>query len=545
MGKILSAGVAALVAVCGCAGAEPVRIESGLVEGVETDGVAAFKALPYAAPPVGDRRWRPPAPPVAWEGVRKASDFGPACPQKGAYPEVAPPAQMSEDCLTLNVWTPVDRGAAALPVMVWIHGGGLVNGSASTPVYDGAALARRGVVLVTVNYRLGALGFLAHPDLDRETPAGVSGNYGLMDQIAALSWVRRNISAFGGDPGAVTIFGQSSGAMSVSMLIASPAARGLFRRAIGESGGVFEPVEFDPAFSPAGASEAGRRFASRVGARSVAELRRVGAQTLVETPFHPQFVIDGRLLPLAPHDAYASGRRNAVDLLVGSNAKEGAYFVQGTKIDAANLHETLERGFPGWLVALVGVGRPKTDAEALEAAIAFNGDMRFGWDMWAWARYAAKTRDARTYSYEFDAAAPFPQGHPYSGLGATHGMEMPYVFGTWESWGAVPTQGDVAVSETVQTYWTNFARTGDPNGAGLVAWPTFGPSDRTNMHLGPTPAPGPIARLDKLHRIDAVYATARFIARHPLIAAGGALLLGLSLIFVLMTSLFRLVTRRA
>ncbi|MBL8519881.1 MAG: carboxylesterase family protein, partial [Betaproteobacteria bacterium] len=214
-----------------------VRIESGVIEGVQENGLDVFKGVPFAAPPVGPLRWRPPATVAAWQGARAADRFSPICMQRGAYPEHAPPEPMSEDCLYLNLWVPAGAADRKLPVMVWIHGGGLVNGSASTPLYAGDALARRNVIVVTFNYRLGALGFLAHPDLTRESAHGASGNYGLLDQLAALHWVQRNIAAFGGDPGNVTVFGQSSGAISISTLVVSPLARGLFRRAIGQSGG--------------------------------------------------------------------------------------------------------------------------------------------------------------------------------------------------------------------------------------------------------------------------------------------------------------------
>src|SRR3990167_3982055 len=309
--------------VPGPAKAEPIAIDSGQIEGSQLGTRRVFKGIPYAAPPVGPLRWRPPQPAPSWRGVRKAISHSFACPQLESYPPGGPQEPTSEDCLTLNVWAPATQGAGKLPVMVWIHGGGLISGSGSLPQYAGDQLAARGVVVVTINYRLGVLGFLAHPELNRESPHGGSGNYGLLDQIAALKWVNRNIAAFGGDPDQVTIFGQSSGSFSVSMLVSSPLATGLFRRAIGQSGAVFEPVELDPLFTPNGAAEAGARFASKAGAKSLADLRRIPVASLLKYRFNPQFNIDGYVLPVSPHDAYAEGKQNNVDLLVGANAKIG------------------------------------------------------------------------------------------------------------------------------------------------------------------------------------------------------------------------------
>lgn len=452
---------------------------------------------------------------------------------------------MSEDCLSLNVWTPLDRTEKPSPVMVWIHGGGLVNGAGSAAAYDGAKLASHGVIVVTFNYRLGSLGFLSHPDLNAETEGAASGNYGLLDQIAALSWVRRNIAEFGGDPENVTVFGQSSGAMSISMLIASPAAKGLFHRAIGESGGVFEPVEFDPIFSPQGATAAGTRFAERAGAKTIEDLRKIPADTLVEIPFHTQFVIDGRILSASPHDVYKARTHNAVDVLVGSNADEGRYFLGVEAITPSNLRTVLARQFPGWLVSLVGTKPADTDDQARDAAAAFNGQMRFRWNMWAWARYAAADKGKKVYFYDFAKAPPLPENHRYRGLGATHGMEMPYVFGAFDAWNIAATDQDRALSQTMQVYWTNFAKFGDPNGEGLPVWRPFSPSDRDALSLSDKIGYSKIKDLDKLQRIDAVYATARFVARHPYAAGAGALIAILSVLALFMFIVVRLFRPKA
>ena len=273
--------------------AAPIKMEGGLVEGTVQDGITFYKGIPFAAPPTGDLRWRPPQPVKNWDGVLKADKYAPACPQIQFYIPIFPKVETSEDCLYLNVWTPAQSppaaplrvGGESLPVMVWIYGGGFVMGATSTPLYSGEQLARMGVIVVSIAYRVGPLGFLAHPDLTAESPQKVSGNYGLLDQIAGLQWVQRNIKAFGGDPGRVTIFGESAGGISVSMLAASPLAQGLFHRAICESGGSFHPArrdkEPDSIQLLAGAEAAGVAFAQRRGANSLAELRQISPERLL------------------------------------------------------------------------------------------------------------------------------------------------------------------------------------------------------------------------------------------------------------------------
>ncbi|MEQ1930681.1 MAG: carboxylesterase family protein, partial [Parvularculaceae bacterium] len=457
-------------------------------------------------------------------GVRLADVFSPICPQTGVYPPDAAPEPMSEDCLALNIWTPAAPSAETLPVMVWIYGGGLVNGSGSTPLYWGDRLAARGVVVVTFNYRLGALGFLAHPALNWESAHGGSGNYGLLDQVAALQWVQRNIAAFGGDPDQVTIFGQSSGAMSVSMLIASPMAKGLFRRAIGQSGGVFEPIELDPLFSPAGAAAAGERFAERAGAASLDDLRNLPVETLVTIAFHPQFNIDGHALTRSPYDAYAAKAQNNVDLLVGANADEGQWFLQNAEVTVENFYEVLTRTFPGWLVSVIGAKPGASDSEARAAAAAFETDMRFRWDMWAWARQAAAAKKGGVYFYQFSKAPPFRDGDVYSGLGAAHGVEMAYAFDHLDQQDIDWPEKDRALAATMAGYWTNFARTGDPNGEGLAAWRDYSAAKDEVMNLGEIIGPVPIPGADRLRRIDQVYTVARVVAHNPYAVIGGVLI---------------------
>lgn len=542
MNKILvMAGlVLALVLVPRQAGAEPIAIDGGRIEGSREDQIQVFKGIPYAAPPVGPLRWRPPQPTPLWRGVRRATSYSPACPQLGRYPVDAPQEATSEDCLTLNVWAPADSATGKLPVMVWIHGGGLLDGSGSVPQYAGGQLATRGVIVVTLNYRLGALGFLAHPELNRESPHGGSGNYGLLDQIAALNWVKRNIAAFGGDPDRVTIFGQSSGSFSVSMLIASPLAKSLFHRAIGQSDGVFEPVELDPRFTPKGAAAAGVRFAARAGATSLADLRGMPVAELLKHRFHPQFNIDGHVLPAAPHDAYAAGRHNEVDVLVGTNAEEGRSSFDAAAVTTQNFDAVMTRTFPSLLLSAVGASPGRTDAEARATAIAFDTDLRFRFGMWAWAKHAQNGGKRRVYFYRFNHQPPYRTGHPLFGLRATHGVELPYVFGDLNSAASDWTPGDRALASMVQNYWTNFAKTGDPNGSGLPAWPTFDADRSEVMDLGLNPRAMPLTGQARLQRIGRVYAVARFVNTYLyVILAAGLVLIGL-----LVRSCFRLVKRR-
>src|SRR5215216_1756975 len=313
---------------------DAIRVEGGLISGSSVDGVRSYKGIPFAAPPVGDLRWKPPQPVVAWDNVRECTEFGPQCPQ-APYPQgslfYSPPQKQSEDCLYLNVWTAAKQGDKR-PVMVWIHGGALTRGSGSTRTYDGTAFAKKGVVLVTINYRLGPLGYLAHPELTAESPNQSSGNYGVLDQIAALKWVQKNIAAFGGDPNRVTIFGESAGSWSVNTLVASPLAKALFHRAIGESGGSFGPMTYlkeDRDKLPS-AEKVGAAFAKAAGADSIKALRALPAGKIIEVfnndpegkKFRTQPNVDGWALPDEIRNIFAKGKQNDVPVIVGSNANE-------------------------------------------------------------------------------------------------------------------------------------------------------------------------------------------------------------------------------
>lgn len=465
-----------------------VRTEAGAVRGARAGGLEVFKGIPFAAPPVADGRWRPPAPASPWPGVRAAQAFAPACMQAGVSMPGEPTPPTSEDCLYLNVWAPAaarQPPAKPLPVLVWIHGGGWTNGATSMPLYAGDALARRGLVVVTIAYRLGVLGFLAHPELTREGE-GSSGNYGLQDQLAALQWVQRNIHAFGGDAQRVTIAGQSAGAMSVSLLIASPRARGLFHRAIAQSGGVFEPLQLAPHYLLAQAERRGEAYARSLGATTVARLRALPASRLLgdeaSAISHP--VIEPLVLPRPPHDAYRERRHHDVPLLLGANAEEGAAFVAPGSVKAATFAAEVARRFGPLPPAILAAYPAGGDEQASRSRIDLESDLRFGWDMWAWAHLQAESGRSPVFYYRFAHRPPFPGDSPYAGWGASHFAELWYVFGALrqERWSW--TRADRLLADAMLDYWAAFVRRGDPNGARRPAWPRFTSTGTERLRLG-------------------------------------------------------------
>jgi len=480
-----------------------VSTSHGPVRGVTDEGVSAFKGLPYAAPPVGDLRWRPPLPAAAWTEVRNATTYGAICiqPPANGDPGVGP-LPMSEDCLTLNVWAPTD--ARNLPVMVWIHGGGYNNGSGTAALYDGSALARRGVVVVTINYRLGRLGFFDHPALAAERAADQSAaNYGVMDQIAALEWVRANVAAFGGDPANVTVFGESAGGVAVTQLMVAPRARGLFHRAIVQSGlGRQRSAELalDRPGRPS-AQSLGRAWSRDAGLPSdvdAAALRAVPAQTLL-TPmpafYTDNLIVDGRVLIEDVVEAFGAGRQAPVPLLLGTNSAEfwwirpadaGAY---GRDDDAMTEEEH------DALLAAYG-GSQDYDRHVVSDLI-FNEPVRH------LARLHARAGHP-TWLYRFDVVA---ESNPEPSGGATHASERPYVFETLHTVGRVLGDRDRRASRDMARYWTDFARTGDPNGAARPHWPDFRARPDILLEFtngGPVSRPVPHAgRLDVIERFRA------------------------------------------
>lgn len=489
-----------------------VQIDGGLVEGVQAGPLTVYKGIAFAAPPVGPLRWREPQPVIPWKGVRKADKFAPACMQTGvSMPGETPPVS-SEDCLYLNIWTPARSDDARLPVMVWIYGGGFSNGSASMPLYWGDRLARKGAVVVTFGYRLGPFGFLAHADLTRESPHHTSGNYGLLDQIAALQWVQRNIEAFGGDPGCVTILGQSAGANSVSIMMASPLAKGLFHRALGQSSGLFEPLKLAPNYLLANAEHEGEAYAASLGAHSLAELRALPASELLKGKAgeisHP--VIEPYLLPESPYDAFVQNKQNDVPILVGSNADEARSLLPDLHtVKAETFTADIAKHWGSLPPQLLAAYPHATDEQARKARLAFERDLRFGWDMWAWARLEAMKGRNSVYYYQFAHKPPFPKGSVYESWGASHYAELWYMFDHLQQepwhWSAA----DRKLADVISSYWVNFAKSGNPNGARLPVWPEFTSADNRVLYLKDPISTGGVPNIETLKVFDTVYAQIR------------------------------------
>ena len=475
-----------------------VKTRFGVVEGKEAGPVRAFLGIPYAAPPVGDLRWKAPGPAGKWSGVRRTTDFGPRCMQANVFGDMNfRDSGGSEDCLSLNVWTPSKPAKAKLPVMVWIYGGGFAAGGTSEPRQDGTVLAQQNVVVVSMNYRLGIFGFFVHPDLVKESGNGSAGNYGLLDQRTALQWVQENIAAFGGDPGNVTIFGESAGSFSVSALMASPTAKGLFQKAIGESGGAFysSGLRFEPL--SVRAEKDSKLAASTLGLSTLADLRAVPAQKLLDSFFKPgggfDFPpdIDGYFLPQSLADIFAAGKQNDVPLLAGWNHDEGSFEVAFApqKPSLASLKVTADKEFGDKSADFLKVYSAQEDAQAARVAEDFAGDKFIAWSAWRWLEGQLQTGKQTVYRYRFDLAPP--SGDPKApDVGAFHSAEIEYVFGALDSKTKVPWRAsDRRLSEQMQKYWANFARSGDPNGPGLPQWPVYHAAGGFQvMHLDDKPA---------------------------------------------------------
>jgi len=503
--------LALFLALAGVAAATPVLTEFGALEGKSEGGLTVYKGIAFAAPPVGELRWQAPRPVQRWQGVRKADTFAPACMQKGvSMPGEIPPA-LSEDCLYLNLWTPAKTASERLPVLVWIYGGGYSNGSASMPLYWGDRLARKGVIVITIAYRLGPLGFLAHPELTRESEHHSSGNYGLMDQIAALEWVQRNIAAFGGDAKRITIAGQSAGSMSVSMLLASPRAKGLFQRAIGESGGVFEPLQLAPGYLLVNAERDGEKYVASLEATSIRQLRQLPASELLTgdaaVVTHP--VIEPYVLPISPYEAYVSRSENDVPLLIGSNAEEARSLVDTSKLTASGFAADIEKNFGALPPQLIAAYPHASDAQAQQARLDFERDLRFGWDMWAWARLHAANAKNPVFYYSFNRRPPFPAGSVYAGWGASHFAELWYVFDHLDQAAWRWSNTDRKLADEISAYWLNFVKSGNPNKPGLATWPAFSEKGGQVLYLDSSISIGGVANIETLKTFDAVYAGVR------------------------------------
>ena len=487
-----------------------VQTRYGAVQGLRSSaGVRMFRGVPYAAPPIGPLRWKAPQAPASWTGVRRADTFGPRCMQDPVFPDmVFRSKRTSEDCLYLNIWVPAVATAARHPVFVYFHGGGFVAGDGSEPRYDGESMARRGIVVVTLNYRLGVFGFLAHPELSQEASYNGSGNYGLLDQVAGLRWVHENISAFGGDPHRVTIGGESAGSVSVSALMASPLSRGLISGAVGESGSILGTLPARPRIA---AEADGRQFMAQAGAGSLAGLRALRADNLLAIAakfgafqFDPSSVrftpaVDGYFLPKPPADIFAAGEQAHVPLLAGSNSEEMSAddVLRGVAPTPENYRRAVENLY-GARAAAILEAYPAAAAgdDVLEAAQALASDRFTGYSTWKWINFATSTAGKPTFYYYFSrvrptvepqhgaintagavgSALPAPDGRS---RGALHASEIEYLLGNLErnptyAW----TSEDRAVSQTAQSYIAHFIESGDPNAPGLPSWPAYASGKR-------------------------------------------------------------------
>lgn len=477
----------------GAPGRVTVDAPAGVVSGLGEGGVNVFKGLPYALPPVGDARWTPPKAMPRWEGARDASEFGPACMQNKSGPfniYANDPKAMSEDCLTLNVWAPADARKA--PVMVWIHGGSLWGGYSHEPIYDGTAFAEQGIVVVSINYRVGVLGYLAHPGLSAESPTGISGNYGLMDQIEALRWVQRNIAAFGGDPENVTIAGESAGGLSVMYLMAAPPARGLFARAIAQSAYmVSTPALKTSVFGQPSAESIGVALSARLQAPDVTALRAMDAAKLTKAAalagFPPFAAIDGQILPLQLVEAFDRGEQAPVPILAGFNSGEirSLRFLAPPVPALASTYEKAIRERYGDLAEAYLRLYPSRDMEG--SILASTRDTIYGWTAERLVRKQT-AGGAPSFLYIFDHGFPAADD---AGLHGFHGSELPYMFGTLKRtpayWPKAPqTPAEAKLSAAMVSYWAGFIRTGQPQAAASPAWPAFG-TQRLFMAFQDTP----------------------------------------------------------
>lgn len=484
-------------------------VDGGKVEGLVENGIGVFKGIPFAAPPVGELRWKAPQPVKPWKAVLKADKFAPQCPQM-SFPWSGAPKESSEDCLYLNVWTPAQSIDEKLPVMVWIYGGGFAMGSASEPSNYGDVLAKQGVVTVNIAYRVGTFGFMAHPELTAESDKNVSGNYGLLDQIAGLEWVKKNIARFGGDPDKITIFGESAGAISVSMLAASPLTKGLFRGAISESGGNFGPVSDSQKIeggilSLKGAEQVGLEYMKRMGASNLADLRKLSPEKLLDDRlssmggFWPN--ADGYVIADDQYKLYEKGQYNDVNILVGTNSDEGTMFVRPVKLE--EYQKQVKERFGPFAKRVFELYPASNDAETHAALADIFRESAFAWPTYAWANLQSKTGKSNVYVYYFDRQQPTNPSMPFKVRGAAHADEINYVFGHLDL--RQPdqfTDADRKLSGQMVKYWTNFAKTGNPNGTGLPQWPIYKEGKSTVLFLNENPTVKTIANEAQLKLME-------------------------------------------
>ena len=457
-----------------------VTIEGGKASGSIKDGISIFKGIPFAAAPVDSLRWKAPQPVKPWNGIKLCEQFGPSPVQSEPVPFsmwsaefLIPKKPISEDCLYLNVWSPAKRATEKIPVLVWIYGGGFGSGGSGVPIYDGLAMAKKGVIVVSINYRVGAFGFFVHPELTKESGRNASGNFGLMDQIAALKWVKENISAFGGDPDKVTIAGQSAGAMSVNYLVASPLAKGLFTKAIAESGAAFsrgtltlEQAEIE-----------GLKFSQSMNTPTLAEMRHIPAAELLKKAQGFRPIIDGYVLPASVSDIFAANQQNHVTLLTGWNEEEG--ILPGPMQNAQGYQQQVAQNYGAGAEKLLKYYPAGSDKEAEKSQVSLARDIMFGVPNYTWAN--SQANGGRVYVYRFSRKVPGIG--EYAKYGAFHTGEVPYVFDNLDFVNRPWKNEDRQLAQFMSTYWVNFVKYGDPNANGLPVWPVYKPASKNIMNF--------------------------------------------------------------
>jgi para-nitrobenzyl esterase len=485
---------------------DPIRIESGFIRGSlnKSDGVTSFKGIPFAAPPLGPLRWKPPQPVQPWKGIRDCNAFGPSPMQMKPVPFfmigpefVVPRQPLSEDCLYLNVWTAAKSPAEKRPVMVWIYGGGFITGGSAASGYSGEALSKKGIVFVSFNYRLGVFGFLAHPGLSGEDPHHASGNYALLDQIAALQWVKKNIRAFGGDPDRITIAGQSAGSASVNCLIASPLAKNLFEGAIAESGSLVLENPLLRMKTRAVAEKEGQAFAEKLKAKNIQELRALPAESIQKAFGFYSPIVDGYVMPASVAEIFKQSRQTHVPFLTGWNADEG--FLPGIKKKAAFAAEARDFGADSTLFTKYFPS--STDAQSLVSQTALSVDKTIGIPQYVWALKQNENSKAKTFLYRFTRKPPATGDKKR--FGAYHTAEIGYALHNLDSIQRSWETADRKLEAIMSSYWVNFTKTGDPNGSGLPDWPAFSDKDPQTMFFDEDPS---AKKLPDRQALDFLYA---------------------------------------
>ncbi len=463
-----------------------ISVEGGLISGSydESTGITSFKGVPFAAPPVGDLRWKAPQPVIPWEGVKQCTTFSASPIQNTPLPFsmwtqefIAPKEPLSEDCLYLNIWTGAKSAEEKRPVFVYVYGGGFSSGSGSVPIYDGEEMAKKGLVFLTINYRVGTFGFLAHPELTAESPNHASGNYGLMDQVKALEWVQQNIQNFGGDPDNVTIAGQSAGAFSVNYLVGSPHTAGLIDRAIAESGGaVLNTNRLSRNTSLEQAEEAGVKFAESLGASSIAELREMPADKILQARGPGSPIVDGYMLPASLGEIFAEGQQNDVPVILGWNEDEG---FGGTPVPADQFKQRVQQMFGDKADDFLKQFPVSSDEDAFAIQNELGALQTFGVQMYEWMLLQNRTGKSKVFMYRFDRDVPYADN--MQDYGAFHTGEVPYAYNNLNMSPRPWTEADYKLANTMSDYWVNFARKGDPNGEGLPRWQACTPDNPKAM----------------------------------------------------------------